>query len=310
MKSLSLAAGWGGTARMNLGTGTQPLFRSVGAIDVWELARRYHSLNWPDTPVFDFNLQTVSVEQIKEACGEVDLIINTCPCTNLSNANAQSALKIYSDLNAMLLRTVRMLPYLTGNGMGSGGAMLIENVPGLLTKKVFHELLRRECNALKDYVWIETDGKKIKPLNSIHYNTPQTRSRYINIIIHRDRLGDKRLTLPAATTVDYDALRIKNIAPEIQWISTNFTDEFGRHDKGTPRSRENFCFTATATVNLFDQDDRPLSIRRLLDFSGYPQTWIYDEDPKQHTAMWKLAGNSVMAPFAAALGEHMYKLLL
>ncbi len=299
-KILSLAAGWGGTTALSEEVG----YRCVGAIDTDENARKYHDLNHPHAECANMDLMTVRPEEILERFGEVDVISNTCPCTNIARINKNST--PFCDLNAMLLRSVKFLKVM------KTPSMLIENVPSLVHKgemEILYELLKKEYNKLKDYVWIDDHPKNPlnnsgKLLTSLDFNTPQDRYRYVAYIIHKDALK-KELILPPKTTQDYKSLRIGNNAPHIRVIKTGYTDEFKRHDKLTPRTYKDYCFTATATVNLFDQNDEPLDIPTLLKFCGYPESWIYSLDPKDHAAMWHLIGNSVMPPFGRELFRHL-----
>ena len=282
---ISFASGWGGTSSGF----KQARWQGKLAIDIDPTARKYHLLNFPDTTVKPWDLSKVSPDQIREVAGDVDFVLNTCPCTKISAAGVPDP---YHPLNAMLLRTVGMLPHLGPNIKG----MLVENVPNLKVgkMKILYELLKQEYSKLKDFQWI--DGV----WSSIHYNTPQQRKRYCAIILHRDF---PKPIFPAPTTKDYEALMLKNIAPEVKLLKTGYTDEYKRHDKLKPRTPEEYCFTATATVNLFDQNDVPIDIPTLLRLCGYPADWIYSIDPKDYVKMYRLCGNSVMPPFSKAIGE-------
>jgi site-specific DNA-cytosine methylase len=299
-KVLAFASGWCGTTAML--DEAEDGYKLIGGIDVDADVRKWFDKNHPDIqPCANMNLMTVRVEEILERFGEFDVIANTCPCTLISGANKNST--PFHELNAMLLRTVRMMKHL------NCPAMIVENVPKLVMKgqmEILYGLLVKEYQKLKDYVWIDVKkGRdKPKPLSSLDFNTPQDRHRYVAYIIHRD-LIKKELCLPKPTTIDYKPLRIGNIAPNIRFMKTGYSDEYGRYDKATPRTFKQHCFTATATVNLFDQNDVPLDIPTLLRFCGYPESWLYSTDPKDFRLMWHLAGNSVMPPFGRELFRHL-----
>lgn len=281
---LSIASGWGGGS-----SGFSKHFTGVGAVDNWDRAREYHALNFPTVPTFDYDLKTVLASQLPSA----DIILNSCPCTEISNANKNA--NPFGDLNAMLLRSIGFAKFYK--------CMVLENVFALKQKgqmEILYNLMKKEYAKLTDYNVV--DGV----LDSVHYNTPQKRRRYIAIILHKDY---GRPTLPPRTTTDYQALKLMNVAPHLSELRTGYHDENYHYVKMKPRFPDNYCFTVTAGRNLFDQNDTLLDIPTILRLCGYPADWVYSHDPKDHELMWRLAGNSIMPPFGEAIAAHLSRTL-
>lgn len=289
--------GHGGTAEGFIRSGN---FIGVGNFDLSEHALRFSKLNHPDIPTYKCDLLNVSGKWILKKIGKVNVLIITCPCQGISLANPK--FDPNHPLNKLLVRCVLMINFLDSCGCGPD-CVIFENVKNLTCGEMrrLYNIILYHFNSLKSYRF--TDGI----LNALHFGVPQDRDRWIAILMKRE-YGIP--SLPLRNTTDEGALRIRNIDPSIEFITGGYEDENGNHHKMI-RSKNEFCFTLTATPNAWQdtlmENDKPLQIPQVRNFCGYRNSWIYDEDSYQKA--YRLFGNSVMPKMSEAIATHIKNLL-
>ena len=260
-----------------------------GGFDVNEAALRFHRLNHPHSPVFNADLLSVSSGWIMKKIGAVNVLWITAPCQGIS---VGGKFDCNHPLNKLLIRCITLIPLLNPD------AFIIENVKGISMgemRRLYHIVISM-LKEMKGYRF--TDGI----LRAYHYGVPQDRERWICIGLKRE-IGIP--TLPFPNVAGAESLRIKHIDPSIKFIKGGYSDGGIFHK--VIHTPNDWCFTITATVNAFDENDQPLSIEQVKKFCGYRADWIHDDQSHRHA--WKLFGNSVMPEMSYHISRHVVNLL-
>lgn len=293
----SLCGGHDGTGEGFINAGD---FVGIGNFDLSEHALRFSKLNHPNIPTYQCDLLEVSGKWILKKIGKVNVLIITCPCQGISLANPK--FDPNHPLNKLLIRCLNFIGFLDENHCGPD-LIVCENVANLTRGEMrrLYNIILYHLRSLRSYRFC--DGI----INALHHDVCQDRDRWIALIMRRE-YGIPSMLLK--TTIDEDALRIRNIDPSIEFITGGYEDENGNHHK-IIRSKNEFCFTLTATPNAWQdtltENDKPLSIPQVRKFCSYRENWIYDED--SYNKAYRLFGNSVMPKMSEAIATHIKKLL-
>jgi DNA (cytosine-5)-methyltransferase 1 len=182
-------------------------FHILGAVDIWEYAKRIYQLNFPDTPFLQENLRKLTVkrliEEFKIPTGLIiDLIQISNPCTGISRSGLQ---QIFSAVNSLFFPAIALAFKL------SARTIVFENVASLNDKNC-HVLF----GMVMEFVKRQADGYDVQAviLNSYLYGDPQARER-IFIICTKKELRFNPIPSPVAA----DKRRtIADVIPDAEYL--------------------------------------------------------------------------------------------
>lgn len=149
-------------------------FKIIGGIDFNDDAIKTHHRNFPNSISISEDIKNLSKDFFIENFKYVDVIIGGPPCQGFSNANMwQRGLE--DDRNKLFFEYIRVVEILKPK------ALLIENVPGILTKndsyakKAIYEILSDLSYNVYSKVLLASD-----------YGVPQDRKRAFFVAIRKD----------------------------------------------------------------------------------------------------------------------------
>lgn len=117
---IDLFSGAGGLLRGFMNQGFSPEF----SLEVWKPALETHHHNYPQVPVWDCDIRTVSNENIVKYKGKVDLIVGGPPCQGFSTIGKRL---VKDPRNELVFEFVRFVDQIQPK------VFLMENVRGLLS---------------------------------------------------------------------------------------------------------------------------------------------------------------------------------
>lgn len=151
-------------------------FKELLAIDFDKNSVETFKLNFPDVPCWQRDIKTVTADEILRFCnikpGELDIFDGSPPCQGFSTAGKR---KLTDERNDLFLDFVRLIEGLQPK------VFLMENVSGMIKggyKGKFNEILR----TLKAIGY----NVKVKLMNAMWYEVPQSRERLIFIGVRND----------------------------------------------------------------------------------------------------------------------------
>ena len=151
-------------------------FRELLAVECDKHACEVFKLNFPDVPIYCGDVTKLSVEQCQERAGiregELDVLDGSPPCQGFSLSGKRQFNDTRNQLYHEFVRLLRGL---------KPKAFVMENVSGMVRGKM--KLIFADC--LKE---LKASGYnvKVKLLNSLFYDVPQSRERLIFIGIRED----------------------------------------------------------------------------------------------------------------------------
>jgi len=251
--------------------------------------------------VLNEHLKANNRELIKP--GDIDVILISSPCTSISGLNLYRT--PFADSNFLLLETARFIEIFKPKL-----ATIIENVPALSNSVEMEPLLTE----LKRSIYATGNVNIcLDNLNAKHFETPQSRLRCV--LASTDLPG--KITFPAPTTKDYDALKLNRIIPSAlgycPGISrTKIMDEhnriIGKSDKWYSSDRIIGAITATGGERILDSIDgkRSLTIDELKKLFGIEE---FTFEGVSYAVAHLLIGNGIAVPFLQRIVEHLLRTL-
>lgn len=290
-------------------------FTELLAIDNNENAVETFKLNF-DCPVWLRDIKEVTSKQILDFCkigkGELDILDGSPPCQGFSTAGKR---QINDDRNDLFMEFVRLV-----NGL-QPKVFVMENVSGMMKGKMkgsFNNILQ----TLKDTNY----NVKVKLMNAMWYNVPQSRERLIFIGVRKD-IGEPSFPKPLKTFITVKEA-LKDIDKGIEYgsknclklwkylkygknassLSKNIKKQFGYTslmfglikidpNKPSPTLQKE---TAGAAGLLHWKEERRLYITELKRICSFPDDWKLIGSQEQQQAR---LGNSVMPKMMEAIAK-------
>jgi len=169
---ISIFAGCGGSSLGYKWAG----YKELLAIEWDQNAVDTFKLNFKNVPIWQRDIKTVTSKEILDFLnikkGELDLLDGSPPCQGFSMAGKR---KVTDDRNELFKEFVRLIDELQPK------VFVMENVSGMIKGKmkgVFIEIIQ----TLKSLNY----NVKVKLMNAMYYNVPQSRQRLIFIGIRKD----------------------------------------------------------------------------------------------------------------------------
>lgn len=151
-------------------------FKELLAIDFDENAVKTFQMNFPDVTILKRDIKEIKAEEVLKICkikkGELDVLDGSPPCQGFSTAGKR---QVYDLRNDLFKEYVRFIDGLKPK------VFIMENVSGMMKgtmKGKFNEIL----SALKSQGY----NVKVKLMNAMWYDVPQSRERLIFIGVRSD----------------------------------------------------------------------------------------------------------------------------
>ncbi len=304
-------------------------FQVLGAVDIDARSITTYKANHPDVIVWQSDIRelepTELLDNLELTIGSLDLLTGCPPCQGFSTIRTlNGAVRINDSRNELLLEFQRFVEKIYPR------AIMIENVPGLVTSVRFTEFCKRmeELGYIGDY----------RILNAADYGVPQRRRRLIYIAglgisipfagkipgikTVRDAIGD----LPKAGESGDPIHDIpENRTPKVKTIIKNipknggsrevlpqylrlechkkcsgFKDVYGRMawDKVAPTITSG-CFNPSKGRFLHPDENRAITMREAALLQGFPTNYEFP-NIESKTGMALMIGNALPPPFIAA----------
>lgn len=165
---IDLFSGAGGLLRGFLDAGYNAEF----SVEVWKPALDTHRKNYPQVPLWDRDIRTITNEEISEYAGKVDVIVGGPPCQGFSTIGKRL---VKDPRNELVFEYARFIEVIRPK------VFVMENVRGLLSanKGVIKDAIASEFDSLGYNV-------TYKVVCAADYGVPQMRYRVIFIGIRKD----------------------------------------------------------------------------------------------------------------------------
>lgn len=339
MTAIDLFSGCGGLTEGLKQAG----FSVLAGAELRSEARRAYSLNHPEVVLFD-DVRTLTKARLDEhydiEVGELDLLAACPPCQGFSSLRTKNRKPAEDERNKLIFQVSRLAEELYPK------AVLVENVPGLLTDWRMAEFRRR----LRKMGYSTMQGV----LDASDFGVPQRRRRMILIGIR----GKLVPTLPAPTTQEPQTVRsvLQELSPDQKTASTlhqmrqklsktvldriadipkdggsrrhlgisrqlechiqkkgekprGFSDVYGRLSWDKVASTiTRFCHNPSKGRFLHPEHDRGLTVYEAMLLQGFPSSYELPTD----IGIVKLAsliGEAFPPPFASGQASHIRELL-
>lgn len=276
-KFISLFSGCGGSSLGYVQSG----MRGKLAIDSDSLSCKNYKLNFPDSTVWNMNVEDVLTENILKTLdieiGELDHLDFSPPCQGFSLAGKREI----SDIrNLLLFQTIRFINDLQPK------SFIIENVDGLIKGK-----MKGVFNSLLDELFKLNYQIQWKSINSVYYNLPQSRQRVIIFGVRKD------LNLnPIFPESKNEFILVKDVISDIEFHSRGQFDD-------TLKNTNSFFYTLTKTPSMyFIREGKKIkpTINELKIIQGFPKEYLFIGN---YNEIWGMIGNSVPPPIMSRFGE-------
>ena len=191
LKAVDLFSGCGG-----LTVGLKKAgFEVVGAVDVEPLAVETYQMNHPEVTIWTEDIRKLSGRKMMRKLGikkrELDLLAGCPPCQGFSSIRTLNGNKtIKDDRNDLIFDFLRLIKEFMPK------AVMMENVPGLLTDKRM-EKLKKELKILGYHL-----GESPTILNVAEYGVPQRRRRMILMAGRKGSIAFARKAVKLRTVRD------------------------------------------------------------------------------------------------------------
>lgn len=282
-------------------------FKELLAIEWDSNAVETFKLNFPDVPVWQRDIKTVTADEIldflKIKKGELDLLDGSPPCQGFSTAGKRQVNDARNDLFREFARLIDGL---------QPKVFVMENVSGMIKGKMkgmFIEIM----NTLKSMNY----NVKCKLMNAMYYKVPQSRQRLIFIGVRKDI--DREISFPEPSkkviTVG-EALKgiepiSKNKLSELYlryWKKAKAGEKLGKSFADWKLDPNKPSYTIRKKLYCFVHwnQERWLSINEYALIASYPESfkWINESDGVVRI------GNSVPPKFMQAIAGHIKKTIL
>ena len=246
-------------------------FRELLGIDIDETACNTFQHNFPLTPIWNRDINSVEAEEILQYLeldvGELDVLDSSPPCVGFSICGSR---KVQDERNDLLLETIRFITGIRPK------VFLIENVPGLMKGK-----MKGQFNQI--FTQLQSIGYKLKcrSINTIYYNVPQSRQRLIFLGVRKDLAVEPTFPQPNS-----QVKRLKDVLPDVDFHSRGQFDKKIKHPESLP-------YTITKTPSMFFVQDgvqRKPTIEELKVLSSFPEDFTFTGS---YTQIWNQIGNCV-----------------
>lgn len=165
---IDLFSGAGGMLRGFMDAGLKPEF----SVEFWKPAVQTHEKNYPNVPVWNRDIRTITDDEIKEYKGKVDLIIGGPPCQGFSTIGKRLVKDPRNELVFEFIRFVNVI---------QPKIFLMENVRGLLSAN---------NGLIKDAITAEFESIGYNVTHQVvcaaDYGVPQMRYRVLFIGTRKD----------------------------------------------------------------------------------------------------------------------------
>ncbi len=307
------------------GGGSSTGYRMAGgkillAVEWDDNAVETYRANYPDTPIFQGDINNLSVEKVLELTGlkpyELDILDGSPPCQGFSMVGNRN---FCDDRNQLFRQYVRLLRGLKPK------VFVMENVSGMVKgdmKLIFAEILTE----------LKQSGYKVtaKLLNAMYFGVPQARERIIFIGVREDLglnpIHPKPFTKPICVKKSLNNCKIDPYLYIIQelplslWSKCKPGESFAKyHPKGhyfssiklnpyKPSNTITKTVFVTGSSGLFHwSEPRLLTISELKRIGTFPDHYIFTGQFKDQ---WARIGNSVPPYLMKAIAETIYNEIL
>lgn len=293
-------------------------FRELLAIDFDKHAAETFKMNFPDIPFMQRNIMEIEISEVMSLCkiksGELDVLDGSPPCQGFSTAGKR---QVYDPRNDLFKEFVRFV-----NGL-KPKIFIMENVSGLMKgimKGKFNEIL----------VSLKSEGYnvKVKLMNAMWYDVPQSRERLIFVGTRKDLKIEPSFPDPTKTFITASKA-IENIKPitidnhsksaqEIwhkvkeggngfvrQGKTTHFNYVKLHRQKPAPTLLKSVCYLGAGYFHW--KENRSLSIEELKAICSFPQTFKLTGKFEEQFAR---LGNAVMPKMMYHIAKHVKKTIL
>lgn len=165
---IDLFSGAGGLLRGFMDAGITPEF----SVEMWEPAIKTHKRNYPNVPVWDRDIRTITNDEIQEYEGKVDLIVGGPPCQGFSTIGKRL---VKDPRNELVFEFIRFVDVIKPK------VFLMENVKGLLSAN---------NGLIKDAITAEYEAIGYKVIHRVvcaaDYGVPQMRYRVLFLGVRND----------------------------------------------------------------------------------------------------------------------------
>jgi len=247
-------------------------FREILAIDFEKNACDTFRLNFPEVPCWQRDIKDCTGQEILDFCKiskeELDVLDGSPPCQGFSTAGKRN---LNDDRNDLFIEFVRLINEL------SPKVFVMENVSGMMKggyKGKFNEILK----TLKDTGY----NVKVKLMNAMWYEVPQSRERLIFIGVRNDLNIE-----PSYPEAGKKITTIKNILPDVE------KHHRGQFDKKQKNSNT-IGYTVTKTQSMMfiknGCEVKP-EINEIKKLCSFPENYKFTGNYNQQ---WARLGNAVM----------------
>jgi len=312
---ISMFAGCGGSSLGYKWAG----FRELLAVDFDKNAVETFALNFPDVPVWNRDISTITAKEIFKACriqkGELDVLDGSPPCQGFSLAGRR---RVNDPRNDLFREFVRLITDLNPR------VFVMENVAGMIKGRMkgrFLEIMQT-LKALPYRV-------KCKSMNTKFYGVPQSRPRLIWIGVRNDLKKapvfpiPQRRVIPSGKVLaglpEDDSRTLKDLALEV-WTKARPGDSFDRYHprgfwfNGCKLDPYRPCPTIPKTIFPSGSSGichwkypRCLNIAELKRLSTFPDDFQFIGRFREQ---WARIGNAVMPRFMEAIALQIKKTVL
>lgn len=247
-------------------------FEELLAIDFDKNAVETFRLNFPEVPIWQRDICSVTAQEILEFCnikvGELDVLDGSPPCQGFSTAGKR---KVNDSRNDLFKEYVRLIKDLQPK------VFIMENVSGMIKgimKGKFNEILLT-LKSLNYQV-------KCKLLNTMWYEVPQSRERLFFIGVRNDLNKQPEFPVPMKSYIT-----VRDILPI---IDKHHRGQFDKKKKQT--NCPAYTITKTSSMRFIKNgiEVKP-SISELKKISSFPDEYKFIGKFQEQ---WARIGNAVM----------------
>lgn len=266
--------------------------RGLAAVEFDANAAATYRANFPDTPVIERDICTVTAEELLEVAGigvgQLDILDGSPPCQGFSTAGKR---QIQDPRNSLFREYVRLIEGLQPK------VFVMENVSGMVKGKmklVFAEVMR--CLKATGY------RVRCKLLNAMYFNVPQSRERLIWIGVRPDL--EREASFPKAQG---KPMGLAEVVPCLQSSLAN--SSFRPAWRSGQQPTATICKSGPGKqsgiirVRVGEHiEQRAMTIAECKAACGFPEAFALSGS---YADQWARLGNSVPPRFAQAIAEHI-----
>ena len=301
LTSLEICAGAGGEA---LGL-EQAGIAHAGLVEFDPAACQTLRINRPNWNVLQSDVRDLDGRNFKG----IDILAGGVPCPPFSIAGQQLGGADERDLFPEMLRLARE---------ASPSSVLIENVPGFASAR-FTDYRQELLAQFRDLGYVAS----WRVLQAASFGVPQLRPRFILVALRpragrRFRWPEKTAGPPSVGAVLGDLMGARGWCGARRWVEGAFgiaptlvggSHKHGGPDLGPTRARRQWAAMGVDGRGIANEAPGPdfplassprLTVRMVARLQGFPDSW---EFAGRKTAAYRLVGNALPPPVAAAVGQ-------